>query len=73
MKTISQKEIAGYVGVSQQFICDIKKKRRTFGKKNAIRIFKLTGIPLEELTFEKGEELLEKFRSAYSRRGEKAK
>ena len=73
MKTINQKEIAGFVGVSQQLICDIKKKRRTFGKKNAIRIFKLTEIPYESLALENGEELLDKLRSAYLEQGDKDK
>ena len=73
MKKINQREIAEFVGVSQQLICDIKKKRRTFGKKNAIRIEKLTKITYECLTLENGEGLLAKLRSAYSKRGEKGK
>ena len=73
MKKINQKEIAKYVGVSQQIICDIKKKRRTFGKQNAIRISKLTEIPFKRLTFENGEELLDKLRSAYSKQGKNTK
>jgi plasmid maintenance system antidote protein VapI len=73
MKKINQKEIAEYLGVSQQLICDIKKERRTFGKQNAIRIEKLTGISYKCLTFENGEGLLDELRSAYLKRGEKAK
>jgi len=73
MKKINQREIAEFVGVSQQLICDIKKKRRTFGKQNAIRIEKLTKITYECLTLENGEGLLAKLRSAYSKRGEKGK
>ena len=71
MKKINQKEIAEYVGVSQQLICDIKKRRRTFGKQNAIRIEKLTEITYECLTLENGEGLLAKLRSAYSKQGKK--
>jgi predicted transcriptional regulator len=71
MKKINQKEIAEYVGVSQQLICDIKKRRRTFGKQNAIRIEKLTKITYECLTLENGEGLLAKLRSAYSKQGKK--
>jgi len=73
MKKINQREIAEFVGVSQQLICDIKKKRRTFGKQNAIRIEKLTKVTYECLTLENGEGLLAKLRSAYSKRGEKGK
>ena len=73
MKKINQKEIAEYVGVSQQLICDIKKKRRTFGKQNAVRISKLTKIPPKCLLFDNGEELLDKLRSAYSEQGKKVK
>jgi predicted transcriptional regulator len=71
MKKINQKEIAEYVGVSQQLICDIKKRRRTFGKQNAIRIEKLTKITYECLTLENGEGLLAKLRSAYLKQGKK--
>jgi predicted transcriptional regulator len=71
MKKINQKEIAEYLGVSQQLICDIKKERRTFGKQNAIRIEKLTKITYECLTLENGEGLLAKLRSAYSKQGKK--
>jgi len=65
MKKINQREIAEYIGVSQQLICDIKKKRRTFGKQNAIRIEKLTKVSYGCLTLENGEGLLAKLRSAY--------
>jgi len=73
MKKINQREIAQFVGVNQQLICDIKKKRRAFGKQNAIRIEKLTEIPCECLTLENGEGLLVKLRSAYLKQGEKTK
>jgi len=71
MKKINQKEIAEYVGVSQQLICDIKKRRRTFGKQNAIRIERLTKITYACLTLENGEGLLAKLRFAYSKQGKK--
>ena len=73
MKKINQKEIAEYIGVSQQLICDIKKRRRTFGKQNAIRIEKLTKIPAGRLVFDNGEGLLDELRSAYSKQGKKTK
>ena len=73
MKKINQREIADFVGVSQQLICDIKKKRRTFGKQNAIRIEKLTKIPASRLVFDNGEGLLDELRNAYSKQGGKAK
>ena len=65
MKTISQKELANYLEISQQLICDVKKKRRKFGKKSARRISALTSVPFEELIFNNGEMLIEKLYNAY--------
>jgi transcriptional regulator with XRE-family HTH domain len=73
MKQISQKEIASFIGVSQQTICDIKMKRRVLGKKNAMRISKLTGIPFETLAVKNGETLLRKIRYAFVQRYGEAK
>ena len=67
MKTISQKELANYLEISQQLICDVKKKRRKFGKKSAKRISALTSVSFEDLTFINGEVLMEKLYSAYYR------
>jgi len=65
MKTISQKELANYLEISQQLICDVKKKRRKLGKKSARRISTLTSVPFEELIFNNGELLMEKLYNAY--------
>ena len=69
MKTISQKELAGYLDISQQLMCDIKKKRRKFGKKSAKRISSLTGVSFEDLTLKNGEMLMERLYIAYSQQG----
>ena len=65
MKTISQKELADYLEVSQQLICDVKKKRRKFGKKSAIRLSALTSVSFEDLTLKNGEVLIRKLYYAY--------
>jgi predicted transcriptional regulator len=65
MKKISQKDLADYLKVSQQLICDVKKKRRKFGKKSAGRISTLTSVSFEDLIFLNGEELIKKLYIAY--------
>jgi len=65
MNKISQKEIAVYLDVSQQLICDIRKKRRTFGKITARRISDLTGIPYDIVAFGRGDDLMKKLLNAY--------
>ena len=71
MKKISQKELADYLQVSQQLVCDIKKKRRKFGKKSAERLSALTSVAFEDLLLENGEMLIEKlYRAYYLQNGE---
>ena len=45
----SQKQIAYFIGLSQQRLCDFKKGRGGISKKTAIRVSGLTGIQIHEL------------------------
>lgn len=65
MKTVKQKQIAEWLGVSEQLVCDIKKKRRTFGKQTAYRLSDVTGISYQELSLINGPAMMKKLSFAY--------
>lgn len=65
METIKQTDIAAWVGVSPQFICDIKKGRRYFSKTNAEVISAKTGIPFRDLAMTNGDKLYQKLVLAF--------
>ena len=48
-KNLSRKELAKKLGITEQYLSFIFSGKRTFGKKTALRISKITGIPLEKL------------------------
>ena len=66
MKRIKQTDIAGFLGVSPQSICDLRKNRRLLSKKRALRISAKTGIPFDVLALTNGDELYKKLVFAYS-------
>lgn len=50
-KSYNQSDIARFIGLSRQTVCDLKKGRRSLSKKTAIRVSGLTGIQIHELFF----------------------
>lgn len=60
METLNQKSLAAFLGISQQYLSDIKTGKKTLGKKSALRISKITGIDFQELSFLEGDAFLKK-------------
>jgi len=65
MKTIKQTQIADYIGVSPQMVCDIRKGRRRLSKEKSKKISIKTGIPFEDIALGGGDELYKKMVFAY--------
>lgn len=61
---ITQKNMANFLGISQQFLTDIKLKRRALGKNTALRVSAITGIPFPNLMFLTGEKFMDSIRKA---------
>ncbi|WP_310601461.1 helix-turn-helix domain-containing protein [Desulfobulbus sp.] len=64
MNTQSQKQMAKFLGISPQYISDIKNKRRTLGKKAALRISRKIGLPFQDVIFLDGEEFVKRVQIA---------
>lgn len=64
MKTRTQKQMAEFLGISDQYLSDIKLKKRTLGKRTAVRISQATGMDFQEILFLNGEDFLKKVRIA---------
>ena len=45
----SNKELADEIEVSESYLSLVLTKKRTFGKKIALRVSRITGIPIENL------------------------
>lgn len=58
MKTQTQKQLAGFLGISPQYLSDIKNNRRSLGKGAAIRISVKTGLPIQDILLLGGEDFL---------------
>jgi len=64
MKTQNQKELAEFLEISPQYVSDIKNKRRSLGKKSALRISRKTGIPTGDLIFLNGADFMNRVQLA---------
>ena len=48
-KNLSRKELAEKLGITEQYLSFYFNGKRTFGAQTALRISRITGIPLENL------------------------
>ena len=60
MGATTQRQLARYLGISPQYLSDIKKERRTLGKAAAMRISHKTGIPVADMLFLNGADFVRK-------------
>ena len=70
MKDTKQLDIADFLDVSPQMLCDVKAQRRYFSKANAKHISDKTGIPFETVALCNGDFLYKRIVSAYKENSE---
>jgi hypothetical protein len=56
-KRIKLTDVAGFLGITPAFLCEVRYGKKRFSSRTAQRISAETGVPLEQLLFAPGDQV----------------